>query len=345
MSRMITLENYVGKMSTLKFQFRDPVKQANQTYVADLKTPITFMVPKSEISSIFENDQDQLVVSYSVDGDDSFLTAMEELDTYCVSLACQHSQAWFGKKCDRETLERYYNTIIQVEESEDDDTDDTQTGKEDEEDSEEDEDADEEEDMDEDSSGEPVIYFHLPNDGLIEDLREYNDVDSLRLVISLDGIQFYKKLFQWKLSVHQLVHDSIVSKKAVPAPTPAPSPVVPVPHVLDDDVISSLAKDCPPAYYRGVSSFPSSSVSVSASSSSAVDTKSQSIQSLQSTHSKLSKSSKIELQSRLTEKRLELRTHLLNVERAKRSIETQKKKAEELSREIHELESVLRLSS
>jgi hypothetical protein len=160
-------------------------------------------------------------------------------------------------------------------------------------------------------------------------------------VISLDGIQFYKKLFQWKLSVHQLVHETADSKKAVPTqpPTPAPSPIVPVPHVLDDDVISSLAKDCPPAYYRGASA--SSSASASGVGSQ-MDTRS--IQSLHSTHSKMSKSSKVELQSRLTEKRLELRTHLLNVERAKRSVETQKKRAEELSREIHELESVLRLS-
>jgi hypothetical protein len=175
MSRMVTLENYVGKMSTLKFQFRDPVKQPNQTYVADLKTPITFMVPKSEISSIFENDKEQLVVSYSVDGDDSFLTAMEELDTYCVSLACQHSQAWFGKKCDRETLEKYYNTIIQVEESE---SDDNNGDEEDVEDTDEEDSggSDDENSDDEDSSGEPVIYFHLHNDGLIEDLREYNDM-------------------------------------------------------------------------------------------------------------------------------------------------------------------------
>jgi Zn-dependent metalloprotease len=104
-----------------------------------------------------------------------FLTFLDNLDSLCVNIAADYSLEWFKQKKEtKQLVSRYSNTYT----------------------------------IDEDDHGQLVTCdIEVDNLELLSDLNLYNDDDNLNILVCLDGIEFFKKTFKWKLFIDSVVDE------------------------------------------------------------------------------------------------------------------------------------------
>ena len=164
----------------LGFKFDLPIKSALNTYIAKLKTPIYFILPKNEILDLKQDNVGNNIFQYIIDVDEhsSFLTFLDNLDSLCINLASENSTIWFKKHMDSRKLVDLYNNLY-YEQEDDEDSNETLT----------------------------VCDFHITNTELLDELSDYNDNNDSNLKVYIEGIEFFKKTFKWKMVLDSVVED------------------------------------------------------------------------------------------------------------------------------------------
>ena len=179
MSEIIHFFEYLeyDDLEELKLTYTKPVKKENQIYIAYLDSPIKFYLPKSEIIDIYQDDFGTNIAKYLINIDDhvEFLTFLENLDSICINHAATNSEIWFNKTLSTNTLVKYYNTLYNLEE-------------------------------DDDNIEEMTVDLELDNNDLIDLLNEYNRNDNLNIVIKIVGIEFFKQTFRWKIIIENIIN-------------------------------------------------------------------------------------------------------------------------------------------
>jgi hypothetical protein len=163
------------ELYNLGFKFESPVKNSLNTYIAKLKSPILFILPKSEILDINQDNFGINKFKYLINEEDhsEFLTFLDNLDSLCINVAAENSELWFKKKVDAKAVVKYYNNLYNNE------TDET--------------------------GNILVCNFEISDNELLNDLSDYNDLDDTNLMVSIDGIEFYKQTFRWKISLDSVI--------------------------------------------------------------------------------------------------------------------------------------------
>ena len=179
MSEIIHFFEYLeyDDLEELKLTYTKPVKKENQIYIAYLDSPIKFYLPKSEIIDIYQDDFGTNIAKYLINIDDhvEFLTFLENLDSICINHAATNSEIWFNKTLSTNTLVKYYNTLYNLEE-------------------------------DDDNIEEMTVDLELDNNDLIDLLNENNRNDNLNIVIKIVGIEFFKQTFRWKNIIENIIN-------------------------------------------------------------------------------------------------------------------------------------------
>lgn len=163
------------KLAKLGFDLMSP-KKIHNTYIALLRRPIYFTLPKSEIIEIYEcnyTDQNRLkyVVNESRYGD--LLHFLDNVDSHCIELSYRHSQEWFKRQFTRNQLVEQYCNVY-------------------------DRDAEEED--------ESIFEVVVEKESFIDKLVDYNRSSSMNLMVCIKGIEFFKDKFQWYITLEKLVY-------------------------------------------------------------------------------------------------------------------------------------------
>jgi hypothetical protein len=162
-------------LTKLRFDFSQP-KKSSKTYIATMRHPIYFTLPKSELVEIYEckyTGQNRLkyVVNGRKYGD--LLRFFDNLDSHCIELSYAHSQEWFRREFTREKLvDQYYNIY----------------GR----------------DLEE--NNELIFEATIENDKLLDKLIDYNRSPLMNLMVCIRGIEFFKDKFQWYITLEKLVY-------------------------------------------------------------------------------------------------------------------------------------------
>jgi hypothetical protein len=163
------------KLARLGFDLMPP-KKIHNTYIALLRRPIYFTLPKSEIIEIYEcnyTGQNRLkyVVNESQYGD--LLHFLDNIDSHCIELSHRYSQEWFKRQYTRNQLVEQYCNVY---------------------------------DRDPEEEDESIFEVVVEKDSLIDKLVDYNRSSSMNLMVCIKGIEFFKDKFQWYITLEKLVY-------------------------------------------------------------------------------------------------------------------------------------------
>ena len=174
---LIHFFNYLDydNLLDLGLKFTKPIKSENNTYIAKLEKPIFFILPKSEILNVHQDSFGTNICRYIVNLEEhsEFLTFLDNLDSLCVNIAADYSVEWFNQKRDSKQLVSRYSNIYT---------------------------------LDEDEHGE-LVTCDIEVDDLeqLSDLNLYNEDDNINILVGIEGIEFYKQSFKWKLVIDSLI--------------------------------------------------------------------------------------------------------------------------------------------
>lgn len=155
--------------------FERPVKKKNGIFLAMLKRPYTFYLPKSELCDMFQDSYGNNMINYIINLDlhSEIVQFLENFDSLCIANAANNSESWFGKNINTETLIKYYNTLYEL------------------------------------SEDEKGLYLPiLVENSNIEDIINYNQNDTNILSVKIVGIEFFQQTFRWQIKFNSIV-DSV----------------------------------------------------------------------------------------------------------------------------------------
>lgn len=322
--------NYLNKnaMSKLNWEFNQPKITEYKSYIAGLKVPIKFYVPKSEISDILQDDFGCNKIKYIVDvvEHSDFVMFLDQLDEICVEKASINSVLWFKKQLDDSQISKYYHDIYSIDES----------------------------------SENVYWYIDVMNTELLSSISNYNN-DNSNLEVQIIGIEFFKSSFKWKIVLSSvidtldtqdedmnftdMINNNTENTKQLNIQNNELEPVI------NKDIIEELANtsiqdnsdvlsDIKRQYNKD-----NNVVNKKMTTSSNFNIDTTSIKST-ATHSKLSKNinndsnrlALMEIESIITQKKIEADKFFTNAERARKAADSLNKKALDASNEIRKYE-------
>ena len=171
--------DYLGydDIEGLDITYENPHKGENQTYVANLINPLSFYLPKSEIIDIYQDSFGNNIASYLINITDhaELLSFLENMDTLCIEHASVNSEVWFKKQLTHRILVKYYNSLYNLD------------------------------DQEEDNQEQITIDLEIPNYELLNRIEEYNKSETLNLVVTIYAIEFFKQTFRWKIELTNMI--------------------------------------------------------------------------------------------------------------------------------------------
>lgn len=176
MSRVIHFFNYLEyeDLENLQFKFNEPVKNNESgIYTSNLKEPIHFYLPKSEILEVYQDDFGINKITYKVDTIEhpELLEFCDNLDSLCINLACINSKKWFGKDINADILIKYLNSVYNISEIDDGIT----------------------------------IDIDIIDMNSLDKLSEYNNNNNMNLLVKISAIEFFKQTFRIKLELNSIL--------------------------------------------------------------------------------------------------------------------------------------------
>ena len=170
------------KLKNLDIEYVDikPKKNSNNIYSSQLKEPIKFYLPRSDVHNLYKDDYDEYYIDYNIDSEDQteLIEFLENIDSLCISEASKNSEVWFKKNLDEETLIKYFNSIYTVENEDEDDT-----------------------------HEELSLPINIQEDS-IEEINKFNQDETAIMIVKIIGIEFFKKTFRWKLEFDSVIHQT-----------------------------------------------------------------------------------------------------------------------------------------
>ena len=171
--------DYLGydDIEGLNITYENPQKGENQTYVANLINPLSFYLPKSEIIDIYQDSFGNNIASYLINITDhaELLSFLENMDTLCIEHASVNSEIWFKKQLTHRLLVKYYNSLYNLD------------------------------DQEEDNQEQITIDLEITNFELLNRIDEYNKSETLNLVVTIYAIEFFKQTFKWKIELTEMI--------------------------------------------------------------------------------------------------------------------------------------------
>lgn len=176
MSRVIHFFNYLEyeDLENLQFKFNEPVKNNESgIYTSNLKEPIHFYLPKSEILEVYQDDFGINKITYKVDTIDhpELLEFCDNLDSLCINLACINSKKWFNKDINADILIKYLNSVYNISEIDESIT----------------------------------IDIDIKDMTSLDKLSEYNNNNNMNLLVTISAIEFFKQTFRIKLELNSIL--------------------------------------------------------------------------------------------------------------------------------------------
>ena len=176
MSRVIHFFNYLEyeDLEGLQFKFNEPYKNSiSGIYSSELKEPIHFYLPKSEILEVYQDDFGINKITYKVDtiSHPELLEFCDNLDSLCINLACINSKKWFGKEINADILIKYLNSVYNISEIDEGIT----------------------------------IDIDINDMTYLDKLSDYNNNDNMNLLITISAIEFFKQTFRIKLQLNSIL--------------------------------------------------------------------------------------------------------------------------------------------
>lgn len=191
-ARLIHYYRYTDypELAELGFTFNSPVKNSLNTYMANLRHPVCFILPKSELEDIFQDQFSNNMSRYKFEPHEfpELISFFENLDNLCVELASHHSKEWFKRVLDRKALTKHYLPVYTTELKQKPTN--TKAAS---------------------SSKVQVAYcdIQIPdgNTEILDELSDYNVEEETNLMVCIEGIEFYKSTFRWKLMLDSVVDE------------------------------------------------------------------------------------------------------------------------------------------
>jgi hypothetical protein len=280
------------KLERLRWDFNEPSKIGG-TYLSKLKRPIFFILPKSEILEIYEEPITKIKkLKYIVNADKhkKFVNFLDNLDSLCIELAHQNSSKWFKREIEKTKLVERYNRTY-----------------------------DEDDEVDENGDYNNILDIQVNDINLINELMEYNE-DDTNLVISLKGIEFYQKTFQWNINLENVIDEMVIEDDE-------DSDIEPFELKTEDDhteLINDLTENMNISN-KSVDEF--------------VKNNPDSINKVKKIDNKEENQSRIELESIISQKSEDVRRYLINAERARRAADMMHQKAMRMNEELQSYQS------
>ena len=132
-----------------------------------MKEPFYFFLPKSKITEIYQDDHERSIARYIVNTNEhsELLYFTDNLDLLALDMAEKHSEIWFNKKLEKNTLQNHLNNVC---------------------------DNDDEENL--------YLDVILEDLCLLNEIESYNNqYTNKNILVKLDSIEFFKKNFKLKL--------------------------------------------------------------------------------------------------------------------------------------------------
>ena len=171
------------KLERLEWKFYNPVKYGN-LYIAKLQRPIYMNLPKSEILEIYEEPNTHVKrLKYIIDPKkhNSLITFFDNMDSLCIELATENSVEWFKKQVDKRKLVEYYNKIYN-----------------------------EDDEPDEEGIYNITCELEIKSMDLLNSLMNYNEDELMNIMVCISGIEFYKQTFQWSISIEKVLEEMTI---------------------------------------------------------------------------------------------------------------------------------------
>lgn len=311
---MIQYSKYTDydRLEKLNWVFDNPIKEGH-IYIAKLKRPIYMLLPKSEILEIYEEPTTQVKrLKYIIDTKrhNDLISFFDNMDSLCVELANVNSITWFKRTIEKKKLVELYNRIY-----------------------------DEDDEKDEEGIYNTTCELELSNMNLLNDLMNYNDEDSMNIMICINGIEFYKQSFQWNIKIDKIIEETIMMSDKD--------------DTDDDEDVSQDESDEENGYISPDEGEVANKLSIKNNKEEDLideltkDDKEQNItnemmknfaisqpESIRKTNNKEDIKSNMELESIISQKSEDIRRYLLNAERARRMADMMHQKAKYLSEEM-----------
>lgn len=275
------------KLESLRWDFNEPSK-IGETYIAKLKRELFFILPKSEILEMYEEPitkSKKLKYIVNVNKHKKFVNFLDNLDSLCIELAYKNSSKWFKREIDKTKLVERYNRTY-----------------------------DDDDEPDENGDYNSILDIQVNDINLVNELMDYNE-DDTNIVVSLKGIEFYQKTFQWNINLENIVDEMVIEDDEE--------------SELDEneELINDLTENMDISE-KSVKDF--------------VKNNPASINSVKKIDNKEDNESRIELESIISQKSEDVKRYLLNAERARRAADMMHQKAMRMSEELQRYQTQLK---
>jgi hypothetical protein len=283
------------KLESLRWDFNEPNKVGG-TYIAKLKRAIFFILPKSEIVEIYEEPitkTKKLKYIVNINKHKKFVNFLDNLDSLCIELAYQNSSKWFKREIEKTKLVERYNRTY-----------------------------DDDDEPDENGDYNSILDIQVNDTDLVNELMNYNE-DDTNIVVSLKGIEFYQKTFQWNINLENVVDEMVIEDD----------------EESDDDQFEFKTKD----EHEELINDLTENMNISEKSvNEFVKNNPSSINSVKKIDNKEENESRIELESIISQKSEDVRRYLINAERARRAADMMHQKAMRMSEELQRYQTQLK---
>lgn len=275
------------KLESLRWDFNEPSKIGG-TYIAKLKRELFFILPKSEILEMYEEPitkSKKLKYIVNVNKHKKFVNFLDNLDSLCIELAYQNSSKWFKREIDKTKLVERYNRTY-----------------------------DDDDEPDENGDYNSILDIQVNDINLVNELMDYNE-DDTNIVVSLKGIEFYQKTFQWNINLENVVDEMVIEDDEESEPDENEELINDLTENMDisEKSVKDFVKDNP-----------------------------ASINSVKKIDNKEDNESRIELESIISQKSEDVKRYLLNAERARRAADMMHQKAMRMSEELQRYQTQLK---
>ena len=316
------------KVKTLDIEYLNikPGKKANNIYSSELKEPIRFYLPRSDVHNLYKDDYDEYYIDYNINSKEhtEVIEFLENIDSLCIAEASKNSEIWFKKKLDEETLIKYFNSVYTVEN---------------------DEEEEEEEEL--------FLPINIEKDS-VEEINNFNQDETAVMIVKVIGIDFFKKTFRWKLEFDSVIHQTNNNdlKNGYESEELDFSKIMD--HTNDSDEDNDSENDSVP-YNKPINNY--SSVKVSDDTGSfnsniinnlARDDSISTVNEMSRTENnnlKLDDSALEEITSIISQKKTEAQHYKINSERARKASESLSLKVDSVNNEISAYEEKLKILS
>lgn len=275
------------KLESLRWDFNEPSKIGG-TYIAKLKRELFFILPKSEILEMYEEPitkSKKLKYIVNVNKHKKFVNFLDNLDSLCIELAYQNSSKWFKREIDKTKLVERYNRTY-----------------------------DDDDEPDENGDYNSILDIQVNDINLVNELMDYNE-DDTNIVVSLKGIEFYQKTFQWNINLENVVDEMVIEDDEESE------------QDENEELINDLTENMNISE-KSVKDF--------------VKDNPASINSVKKIDNKEDNESRIELESIISQKSEDVKRYLLNAERARRAADMMHQKAMRMSEELQRYQTQLK---